>query len=589
VSCQKIEYIYYKWIAFLTITVFLLSIVGIWWEFDKVIVSIVLLVSLIASHYIGGCYALKDNSNLALIALAAFLIQSSSTFLVLFIPTFSYDEIAYSVSLPKHYAIAHKFYYVDDYGPYSAFPQNYETLTSVSLLFFGSPIVSKVINYILGFGMVLAANRMAIQCGVSGKVSILAGVFVGCSVAFITSLPIAKNDIFNSFFQVWAIVVLIAYIGEQRVFFAGVIGALIGTAIGTKYNSLIFSIIPIGFFFTFTHLSSMLNKEKLCRYSIFVFFLIVAAFPWYLRNYIEFQNPFYPAANSFFVGHNNFNQTYIDVFKEIFFDDIVDFSWDSGTTFTFFIKHIAGFGVVVSILGMLGIMLSWRNKGERRFLSLILIALIGLTLRFGFWEPRYNITLLVLTSVFAVVFGDRVFVYMKSRYHKFNINLAAAIFIIIFSMLGFVRGETIYKSVQYDYLVNKDKFLQSHVPYWKVANFLNNNTPKNSKIGVGFGANQMFYYLDRPYYHFHPLTEKGDLLNMSTPNDFLSLLNKQNIDYLAISSCCSYGHIEGKTPVLSLFMKNFYEGIAILNEDHAIEKIGEIDDVIIYKRIMVEN
>jgi hypothetical protein len=366
-SSQKIEQFYYSWTTFLTLSIFLLSIIGIWCRFDITFVCFALVISVIASYFVSGSDIFKSDNNFVLVALLTFLIQCSSTFLVSFIPTFTYDEIAYSVSLPKHYVAAHQFYYEDNYGAYSAFPQNFETITSVSLLFSDSPFLAKVINYILGFGIVLAANRMAIQCGVSKQMSILAGLFVGCSIAFITSLPIAKNDILNAFFQVWAIVFLIAYFTEKRIIFAVIIGTLLGSAIGTKYNSLIFSIIPIGFFIAITYLSSMPYKDKLHRYGALFLFLLLAAFPWYLRNYFEFHNPFYPAINQSFIGENLYNQTYINVFKEIFYDDIVDFSWSSGTILMFFKKHIYSFGFVVSVFGLLGMLLSLNSKSERRF------------------------------------------------------------------------------------------------------------------------------------------------------------------------------------------------------------------------------
>lgn len=588
---NKIEQLYFKWLIFITITVFLLSVIGIYWRFDKLTVSISLLLSAAISFYVPNSSFLKidyDGDRLTIIALIIFLIQISSTFLVSFVPTFTYDEVAYSVSLPKHYVAAQQFYYVDNYGPYSAFPQNYETLTSVSLLFFNSPVLAKVINYILGFGMVLAANRIAKQCGASSKASILAGFFVGCSTAFIISLPIAKNDVMNGFFQAWAIVMLVLYYRHESIFLAGMLGALIGSAIGTKYNSIIFSITPISAFIIITHLLSMPFKDKLQRYAAFAFFLILAALPWYLRNFIEFQNPFYPALNQIFLGKNLFNQAYINVFNEIFYNDIVDFTWDTGTIFMFFKKHIYSFGAVASVLGFLGVCLSMTHKREPRFTAIFLIAITIITIRVGFWEPRYNIFLLIMISVFAAIFCDKVFEWLKKNYHQFNINIALILLAVLFSAVGFLRGAEAYKTIEYSFLFNRAHFLEANVPYWKVADYLNLNTPENSKIGVGFGANQMFYYLDRRYYHFHPITEKGDLLSKTTPDDFLSLINLQNIEYMAISNCCSYGHIEGKTPVLSVFMKHFYEAITHLTQTRKIEKIAEIDDVVIYKIIRAE-
>ena len=72
-------------------------------------------------------YVIRRDFLCASILLQFFLICIS------FVPPSSWDEIAYTIALPRDYAHENRFFYNADYGPYSAFPANYEALTTIVL------------------------------------------------------------------------------------------------------------------------------------------------------------------------------------------------------------------------------------------------------------------------------------------------------------------------------------------------------------------------------------------------------------------------------------------------------------------------
>ena len=86
--------------------------------------------------------------------------------------------------------------------------------------------------------------------------------------------------------------------------------------------------------------------------------------PWYLKNYIIFGNPFYPAFNQYFIENNNFSTSYIKIFNELFFYDYKDFSWGSGTIYGFLSKFINEFGFIAFVFGTFGLynLLKSKNK-----------------------------------------------------------------------------------------------------------------------------------------------------------------------------------------------------------------------------------
>lgn len=494
-------------------------------------------------------------------------------------PPFTGDEIAYSVALPRDYALAGHFFYNADYGPYSAFPQNYEAITTISMFLFDGPILSKILNFFMGLGLVVAAVVISEFIGLSKKNSFLSAMFIISSSVFILNLPIAKNDIANSFFQAWTIVLILLYSQNKSIAYSFLIGCVLGTSIGIKYNSLIFSVVPVVLFLYLTCSSNLSANDKLKRLFIFGFVTCLASFPWYLNNWFQFSNPFYPVANEFFSVKNTFTGNYSAMFNEMFYFDIPDFSWRSGNIIGFFTKLYKEFGIAVTFLGLIGLFFDlFKSKNQKQFLvALVSFALLSFSLRFGFWEPRYLLVLMLLLAVHSSSLIERLL-------NNFNINGNGYIKVIIFILIFFSLNNCLkhFGPLQVKYLTRSSQlFASKSLPGWNVANYLNVNTPVGSKIAVG-SSNQMFYYLHRPYYHIHPLTEKDNLIGIKDGKDFYRLLEHEHVEYLAISDS-RFRPENSKTPLMNDFSKTLNRSIAELIFTHRLEKIVTLDDVVIYK------
>lgn len=562
----------------------LLSILGLWGELTTInmVISICLaaLISLYGTTFIKNKIDVYQFWPILVIA----IIQFSSFFYVIFAPPFVWDEVAYTVALPKLYAEARHFFYASNYGPYSAFPQNYEAITTTSILLFDSPIISKVLNFWFLLSLMLLASYLAFLSGVSKKLSLFAGVIVGCSSELIFFTPIVKNDIASAFFQCWSVAVLATHIRQKSLVNCGLLGALLGTAAGIKYNSLIPALVITIIFTWLTFTEEEKPSKKFFQFLIFAVSLGISAAPWYLKNWVEFNNPLYPIANEFFGAHNYFHAKYSAMFQEALYGD-VNFSWANGSIYGFIIRYAKGFGyfaVIFGLLGALRIILSKKNK-ENGYIAIIFFGISFATLRFGFWEPRYSLVILVLLSALAVNFIQNIF--FKDK--KFNGNQVFNTFLLCLMctlvIYGYSRGSRIHGGlISYLQVAPRNAFLKKYVAYWEVADWLNKNTSRESRVAI-LGP-QIFYYLNRPYFNIHPLTEHGDLINNLTAVNLYNFYVKEKIDYICLDND-RYKPTSDATPRRKAFIADFNHSTEELVANGNLKEMSTIDNVIIYKLV----
>jgi hypothetical protein len=136
----------------------------------------------------------------------ALLLPSAAAALLL--PPYTWDEVAYGAALPRDYAHAQHLFYNADYGPYSAFPANYEALVTAGLMLSGDVWPTQLLNVVLALAMAAMAMRLApgARCIEAGP--FVAGLLVVCALAVIQMAPVTKNDVACAFFQVLAILML---------------------------------------------------------------------------------------------------------------------------------------------------------------------------------------------------------------------------------------------------------------------------------------------------------------------------------------------------------------------------------------------
>lgn len=511
------------------------------------------------------------------------LIQISAYYYVFNFPPFVWDEVAYNAALPKLYAVKKYFYYAAEYGPYSAFPQNFEAISTASLLLFNSFAFAKFLNFIFALGILVVAGNIGLLIGLPRVFAILGGSAIGLSSEFIVFTPVLKNDVANGFFQSAAIMMVILYSKNNTLKNCCLMGVFIGTAIGIKYNSLLFSLCPILLFLWITLVSEDLWLTKLRKIFFTGLTVLIISLPWYSNNFYLFNNPVYPIANDFFGPVNEFHSGYSQLFRESFYSD-VNFSWKNGSVLAFFKRFSSEFSPVIVIFGLIGViknLLYYKNKQEL-YLAIVTIGALGLTIRLGFWEPRYSFVILIMLSTqFASFMYFMATLALKFKPIKKTIFIISVICIVCCMVFGYIRGLKIYgEQSRYFQTHSKESFLLKYVAGYGIADWLNKNTPKDSVVAVwGY---QMFYYLDRPYFHIHPLTESGNLLGVDDGMQFYDFLTNKNISYLCLADW-RFDKIPDRSPGLKSFFLELNGWVKELELRGDITQVAVIDKARIYK------
>lgn len=511
------------------------------------------------------------------------LIQISALCIAFYFPPFVWDEVAYAAALPKLYALKGHFFYAENYGPYSAFPQNFEAISTASLLMFNNLALPKLLNFIFAVGVIVIAGDLALLIGLPKIFAILGGSVIGLSSAFLIFIPTVKNDIANGFFQSAAILMLILYSKKRSLQNTILMGIFLGTSIGIKYNSLLFSICPILVFLWIELHSEDSFVIKVKRLLAFVFAILTTALPWYLNNYDLFSNPVYPIANEIFGAKNDFHRGYSELFRESFYGD-ANFSWANGSVYAYFIRLSTEFTPVVLLLGLTGALKSlFASKNKQEFyLAIATFGCMALNIRFGFWEPRYSFVLLILLAVQFATLIYFLYQSLSSRQQISRIVIAIILICIVgFTVLGYIRGRKIYgERVQFFKTQPLHSFLDKYVAGYRVADWLNKNTPKDAIIAVW--GSQMFYYLDRQYFHIHPLTESGDLISIQNQNDFYKFLVNKNIGYLCLADW-RFDSIPDRVPGLKNFFLRLNSWVQELEAQGKITQVETVDGSRIYE------
>jgi len=549
-----------------------------------------LLVAIISSGLIALTLLLSANKNnfaginfVALSLIGISLIQASAYYIALYFPPFIWDEVAYAAALPKLYAMSLHFFYAENYGPYSAFPQNFEAISTASLLILNSLILPKILNFILAIGMVVLAGDLALLIGLPKIFAILGGSVVGLSSAFITFTPTLKNDVANGFFQSAAILMLLLYSKKRNLQNACLMGIFIGTSIGIKYNSILFSICPILIFLWIEFRSEDYAVVKLKRLFIVGLTVVATALPWYLNNYVLFSNPVYPIANEIFGAKNHFHKGYGELFRESFYGD-ANFSWVNGSVFAYFKRFSVEFTPIILFLGLIGTLknLFFNKNQQEYYLAIITLGCLTLNIRFGFWEPRYSFVLLVILAAQFAVLAQYFYQLLSKHQLISKISLAMVLVCIVsFTVSGHIRGKKIYgDQIRYFETQPLNTFLEKYVAGFKVADWLNKNTSNDAVIAVW--GSQMFYYLDRPYFHIHPLTESGDLISIQTQDEFYQFLTNKNITYLCLADW-RFDTAPDRTPGLKNFFLRLNLWVKELEAQGKITQVEIVDGSRIYQ------
>ncbi len=98
-----------------------------------------------------------------------------------------------------------------------------------------------------------------------------------------------------------------------------------------------------------------------------------------------------------------------------------------------------------------------------------------------------------------------------------------------------------------------------------------------------FPANYQ-HYLDRPYFHIHPMTEKGNLQALQTPDEYLQAFRSLGLTWLGFWRFRdSARYPEANTPRRHAFLLRFFRARGALERSGKITFVTRVGDVRVYR------
>jgi hypothetical protein len=122
----------------------------------------------------------------------------------------------------------------------------------------------------------------------------------------------------------------------------------------------------------------------------------------------------------------------------------------------------------------------------------------------------------------------------------------------------------------------RQAFAENRVTYMPVARWLNDNMRDGEKVAIGFNV-QPFYYLDRPYFHIHPLTE-GALVAAQSPEEVEAILRHAGVTLLAFSEV-DYTYTGERAPKISAYRERLWWFLRRLRKAGRLRTVTKIAGV----------
>ena len=228
----------------------------------------------------------------------------SAEFILNLTPPISRDALIHHLAIPKLW-LKHGGFYEISWAEYAYYPMNINLLYAVCL-YFKNDIAPKFIHLAFGIGIGLLIYlylkpKFSRNWGLLGVV-----IFITTPVVVWLSTS-AYIDLGMTFFTTGSVLAFIKWRDSEYSRFKWFLisSFCMGIALGSKYNALIAWFI-VNMFLVLSFARDTRRQIKALQYGML--FLILTAFvasPWYLKNYFQTGNPFYPLFDSFLKSLNH--------------------------------------------------------------------------------------------------------------------------------------------------------------------------------------------------------------------------------------------------------------------------------------------
>jgi len=445
-------------------------------------------------------------------------------------PPISRDALVHHLAIPKLW-LKHGRIYEIPWANYAYYPININLLYVVCL-YFKNDIAPKFIHF--GFGL---ATGWLIYYYLKEKFDrnwALLGMIIFITTPIVVWLSTsAYVDLGMTFFTTGSILAFIKWRDSEYSRFKWFLisSFCMGIAIGSKYNALIVWFI-VTLMLMFSYVRDTNRQAGALQYGMLFFVItVLVASPWYLKNFLQTGNPFYPLFNSLINSfhHHSIQETlqqriteksgkisffkmrevlYGENFIETLLIPIRMFFQGKDTSYHYFQGVLNPILILFSPFVLLN-----KRFGKDKFLF---VSITGIFIFMAYFltskQVRYILPVLPFLAILAVMglkdLMDKlreITLYSPIRF-KINIRLIAK-FIVFFTIVTLLVFNILYLKERMNiikplpYVLGKETreaFLKRHLLHYDAVEYINNNLPNDAMVFTMF-LGRRGYYLNRDY------------------------------------------------------------------------------------------
>jgi dolichyl-phosphate-mannose-protein mannosyltransferase len=522
----------------------------------------------------------KTTENIATFLLGSIIIVFFSSEIILNLtPPISRDALIHHLVIPKLW-LKHGNFYEMPWAEYSYYPM-FINLFYLVCLYFKNDIAPKFIHF--GFGV---ATGWLIYFYLKEKFDRNWGL-LGMVIFFTAPIVVwlsttAYIDLGMTFFTTASVLALVKWRDSEYSQFKWFLisSFCMGIAIGSKYNALIAWFI-VNMFLVLSFARDTRRQIKALLYGM-LFFILTAfvASPWYLKNYFQIGNPFYPLFDSFFKSLNHhpvqdavYRQAvektgqvsffkmreimYGESFWETLLIPIRMFFQGKDNSYQYFQGSLNPILVLFSPFVLLN-----KRYGKDKFLfAFFSVIFIIMAFFFTAKQVRYILPVLPFLAIIAVMGIKEVIDKLKEETFLSSLKLGknpksiarillfAVVAILLILNLVYLKSR-INVIKPFPYVMGKETrevYLKRHLLHYDAFEYINNNLPSDAKIFTMF-LGRRGYYLDRAY-------ENEPSFGMSTIRHMVnsSIDEEKFVEYIR---SMNFSHILMRTELVDNYLQD---------------------------------
>ena len=446
------------------------------------------------------------------------------------------DPLAYHLALPQLYLQKHYLSFEPTITG-TLYPSNIAMLYSLALGLRGGELAQ-----LMHFFMALSCLFFIVSfCRryFDAKVGIWAMAFFSFTPVLVFFAPLGYIDVgvcFFVFLSVWALFNWLENPDDRSLALAAI---LTGFSLAAKHPSMPILFVGAALVLIALRLRGAAFSGMARGGLLFVGMALLVVSPWYVRSYVEADNPVWPLANGLFEGHP-YKESFaadrevapsasatvlpsIERLKEQAYwsaKSLWHWSWSVGDMQR---------GIGIYIVAFLPGLLLYARSRRILFLSGFCLVYYLIVVLFVDGNPRYSIFLFAYLCIVAGYVAEQM---VRGNLRSLKPVLQVAICVTLLCNVARIYVVT-YNSGSLDYLFSekaKDQFLVEREGNYRVFRQVNFHLPQTAVVllqGIVKG-----YYCQRPYLWDHPYQDVINYRYYNTPDKLLGRMRELGISHI---------------------------------------------------------